>query len=703
MRLEYRSKYAVNIFINSFLITLLIAIVCIVVKTYIDQENFIYSWDYIGYQKNTDILIEEFRKSFLDGFLDFLASIFSDYAKLFCIPILPIYIALGASRFSFILSITLMYLVSFSLVMGTVFSKLVSENNRWIAFWLAVFVTILTPSAWVSLLRGYPDMGGASIFMLGILLYWRDPNLKSKSQSLQISYLMSILVVFRRHFAYAFRSFIIAVLIQNLTLFFLGRLNKKPKIKPNLQFILKRIALILIVFLGLSVHLLIKIFYFNYRELYASYEESILRNIEYYSSSFGWLFIALAVVGYSVSLFQKEVDKKKIGFIVLLGIVSSLQWIFSSKQLGVHYVNHFLPFIVLGLSLCIWSLTQSLNLLGIKLKRYIFIPVLVVLLIINIFIGLGNLNWSSQYSQLLFSRPEAPLTRSDHSELSRFVDYLRDNTTSDEPIYVAASSYEVLNKSILEELEKHFYKNKTLNIIRTSDIDSRDFYPINGLLDASYVVVTNPIQYHINPKEQKVITVVGEIFRDNLLIANDFEKVNEKFLFDKGVTAYIYKRINNTSTDTILSTLRFMENKINRKLERETYWLTLSSGQTTVIERDSLFKVIHISPLLVKNRLSASLLYFGKILKTTQVSGTINIMSDCSGMNSISFHATTLKSDRTTIEEKIFTYIPKNQMPFSFVLNGEDASFIELDLKSQANSNPSSTCMIALNHVVVSN
>lgn len=701
MRLGYKRKYAANIFIDLCLTTLLIAIVYIVVKTYIDQEKFIYSWDYIGYQKNTDILIKEFRKSFADGLLDFLASIFSDYSKLFCIPILPIYIALGESRFSFILSITLVYLISFSLVIGAVFSKLVS-GNRWIAFWLAAFVTILTPSAWISLLRGYPDMGGASIFMLGILLYWRDTNLKSKRQSLQISYLMSALVIFRRHFAYAFRSFIITVLIQNLILFFLGRLNKEIKTKSNLPFILKRISLILIVFLGLSVHLLVKIFYFNYRELYASYEESFLRNIEYYGSSFGWLFIALAVIGYSISLFQKRVNKEKISFIILLGIVSSLQWISSSKQLGVHYVNHFLPFIVLGLSLCIWSLTQSLKNIEDKLKGYIYISLLVVLLTTNIFISLGNLNWSNQYSQVLFSRREAPLFRSDYPELRRFVNYFRDNTTSDEPIYVAASSYEILNKSILEELENQFYENKTLNIIRTSDIDSRDFYPINGLLDASYVIVTDPMQYHINPKEQKVIRVVGDIFRNSLLIANDFKRIDEKFLLDKDVTAYVYKRIRNTSTDTILSTLRFMENKINRKLGRETYWLTLNSGQTTVIERDALFKTTHISPLSVRSRFPASLLYFGEISKTTKVNGKINIMSDCSKINSILLHAKTLDSDRTLIEEKILSYVPKSQMPFNFTLDGKDVSFIELDLESQNNSKPSSTCMIALNHVVVS-
>jgi hypothetical protein len=696
---RHASKYYANIFLT----TTLISIIYIITKRYIDQENFIYSWDYIGYQKSTDILISEFGKSLLNGILEFINAFFADYSKLFCIPILPFYLAFGASRFSFILSLALIYITSFSLIIGFVFSNIVIKN-RWGAFWLAAFVTLFTPAVWISVLRGYPDIGGATIFMLGILLYWKDSSLKQKNLPLKIAALMSILVIFRRHFAYAFRSFLITIFLQDIINIGLKKIARNNKKKIDISSI-KRLSLVLILFLAFSIHLPIKTFYFNYRELYSSYEESIAINIGYYGSSFGPIFILLAVTGFTIGLACTKFDRNKSGFLGLLGLVSVLQWLVSSKQIGVHYTSHFLPFITLGISTLIWSTDKILMRLGSKFKSYavaIAIALQVSLLLLNFNIGIANTSLNIKPLQPLFARQEAPLIRSDYPELVRLIKYLKANLNAEDSIYVAASSYGVLNKSIVEEGEKSLYKEQKLNVIRTSDIDSRDFYPLNGLLNAHYVVVTDPMQYHINPEQQKVITVIGDLFRNKQLIAKDFEKVSEKFSFQDGVTAYLYKRTKPTSTETILSTLHFMEQKINRKLGRETYWLTLDSGQGTVIERDALFKTMHISPLSVKRKSPVSLLYFGELYPMTKVNGKINIMSRCSQTSPILLHSTTLTAEKKAIEEKTITYIPKNQTPFEFSLNGQNAKFLELKLEFQNSRTASDACMIALNHVVVS-
>jgi hypothetical protein len=688
---------------NVFLATILISIIYIITKIYIDQENFIYSWDYIGYQKSTDILIGEFKKSFLSGILEFINELFADYSKLFCIPILPFYLAFGESRFSFVLSLALVYITSFSLIMGVVFSRIV-KNNRWGAFWLAAFITLITPAAWISVLRGYPDIGGATIFMLGILLSWKDSSLKQKKLPLKIAVLMSVLVIFRRHFAYAFRSFLITIFIQNIFNVGIKKIARKNKEKIDAS-IIKRLSLVLILFLAFSIHLPIKTFYFNYRELYSSYEESIATNIGYYGSSFGIMFIFLAATGFTIGLTYTRFDQNKLFFLGLLGLVSVLQWLVSSKQLGVHYASHFLPFITLGISTLIWSTDKILMRLGNKFKSYavaITIALQVFLLLLNFNIGIANASLNIKPLQPLFARREAPLIRSDYPELVRFIEYLKANLNAEDSIYIAASSYGVLNKSIVEEGEKSLYKEQKLNIIRTSDIDSRDFYPLNGLLNAHYVVVTDPMQYHINPEQQKVITVIGNLFKDQQMIANDFEKVPEQFSFQDGVTGYLYKRVKSTSTETILSTLHFMEQKINRKLGRETHWLALNSGQGTVIERDALFKTIHISPLSVKSKSPVSLLYFGELYPMTKVNGKINIMSRCSQTSPILLHSTTLTTERKAIEEKTITYIPKNRIPFKFSLDGQNAKFLELKLEFQNSKTPSDSCMIALNHVVVS-
>lgn len=703
MRIENLQKNRTRIYVDLSLLTLVILIIYITTKTYISQEKFIYSWDYIGYQKSTDILIGEFKKSFLKGVLEFINALFADYSKLFCLPILPFYILLGSSRLSFILSLAIVYITSFSLMMGVIFSNIVTQN-RWAAFWLAAFITLLTPSVWVSILRGYPDIGGATIFLVGILLYWKDTSLKQKGQSIKIAGLMSVSVIFRRHFAYAFRSFIITIMLLSLIDIVSKKINNKNDYKFEFN-IIRRSMILLLLFLVFSIHLVVKTFYFNYRELYSSYEEAISTNVEYYGKLFGPIFILLAASGFIVGLYCKKIDTKKLFFLGLLGIVSILQWLFSSKQIGVHYASHFLPFIILGISTLLWSTDALFKYIRYKSKYYliaIFLVIEVLLLILNFNIGIGTASLNIQPIQQLFARREAPLIRTDYPEVVRFIKYLKENTNSKDSIYIAASSYEILNKSIVEEGEKDLYKEQKLNIIRTSDIDSRDFYPLNGLLNSNYVVVTNPMQYHINPKQQKVIAIIGDIFRNKQLLANDFEKVSEEFSFQEGVTAYLYKRIKPTSTEMILDSLKFMEQKINRTPGRETYWLTLSSGQATVIERDALFKTIHISPLLVKNKSPVSLLYFGELSQKIKVNGKINIMSDCSQINPVLVRVKILNSERNVIEEQTLKYIPKNQSPFSFVLNGKDTRFLELNLEFQDKSKLSDTCKIALNHVVVS-
>ncbi|WP_404783862.1 hypothetical protein [Altericista sp. CCNU0014] len=704
MRIENLQKNRTKLYVNLFLLTLVISIIYITTKSYVSQEKFIYSWDYIGYQKSTDILIGEFKKSFLKGVLEFINALFADYSKLFCLPILPFYLVFGTSRFSFIFSLAIVYISSFSLMMGVIFSNL-TLKKRWLAFWLATFITLMTPAVWISVLRGYPDIGGVTLFMAGILVYWKDTSLKQKGQPLKIAGIMSVLVVFRRHFAYAFRSFIITIILQSLIAIGRKKIHRINEYKLDLE-IIKRAILVLILFLIFSIHLSIKIFYFNYRELYSSYEESILKNIEYYAGSFGLIFILLAAIGFIVGLRQKGFDSKKLGFLGLLGIVTIFQWVFSSKQLGVHYASHFLPFMILGISTLIWSTDSTFKYVGNKF-RYYFVAIVILfevfLLALNFNIGLGHVSLVIQPFQQLLARREAPLIRSDYSEVVRLIEYLKENSGPDDSTYIAASSYGILNKSIIEEGEKELYKEQKLNIIRTSDIDSRDFYPLNGLLNARYIVVTDPMQYHINPEQQKVITIVGDMFRNKQSIAQDFEQVSEQFSFQEGVTAYLYKRVKPTSLETIFSTLQWMEQKIDRKPGRETDWLTLESGQLTVIERDALFKTAHVSPLSVKSRSPASLLYFGKLFPKTRINGQINIMSNCSQSDPILLRSKTLDINRNTIEEKYLTYIPTTKVPFALELNGENARFLELNLEFKNSTKTQRYCTISLNHLVVSN
>ena len=123
------------------------------------------------------------------------------------------------------------------------------------------------------------------------------------------------------------------------------------------------------------------------------------------------------------------------------------------------------------------------------------------------------------------------------------------------------------------------YPDQKLNIFLTPQIDSRDFYPLELLLKANYVIVSTPVQYHLsNPEGQKVVEVVHRALTENWGIAEDFVRLSEEFELSDHVVLNIYKRQKRSSLETVISTFSTMTQFIGRRPGSQPDWIDLSPG-----------------------------------------------------------------------------------------------------------------------------
>ena len=117
------------------------------------------------------------------------------------------------------------------------------------------------------------------------------------------------------------------------------------------------------------------------------------------------------------------------------------------------------------------------------------------------------------FSWILTDSRHSPLVRNDIEEIDRMLDVLSKTLTNpDDRVYVLASST-VLNSSIVRNapLSLNRYAEISTKVLQTHDWDKRDGFP-ERLLTANYVIVVDPIQYHVQPSDQRIIGIPAEIF-----------------------------------------------------------------------------------------------------------------------------------------------------------------------------------------------
>jgi hypothetical protein len=194
--------------------------------------------------------------------------------------------------------------------------------------------------------------------------------------------------------------------------------------------------------------------------------------------------------------------------------------------------------------------------------RLVFTGV-VLLLAMNFLAGFSpDPLWQRKpFNWILTGNRHSPLVRNDIEEIDRMLDVLSKTLTNpDDRVYVLASSW-VLNSSIVRNapLSLNRYAEISPKVLQTHDWDKRDGFP-ERLLTANYVIVADPIQYHVQPSDQRVIGIPAEMILTGKNIGRSFVKLPYRFELDRGVKCYIYRKLGEFDSSDLAALAGMLKN-----------------------------------------------------------------------------------------------------------------------------------------------
>ena len=216
-KLNLTEKWSYIAAVNTFFFALACTITIFLVRQHTAASREFYFWDNIGYYNIAIEMLDRFRTiSTLDFLRDLYHSFSDEISNLFALPLLPFLSVLGTSRFDFIISLALSYLLPAVFLTSWLCSVFV-QQKKLIIFWGTVFTLLLSPFCWAAILDGRPDIGGVMLLLLPVLVATNFIFSKAGvSKFVLIGLCLALLPLFRRSFLVTVAAFFIAWAITEL-------------------------------------------------------------------------------------------------------------------------------------------------------------------------------------------------------------------------------------------------------------------------------------------------------------------------------------------------------------------------------------------------------------------------------------------------------------------------------------------------------
>lgn len=530
------------------------------VGRHVRQENFIYYWDYAQYHD----YYRELGARFSVGAIRTLAYVARsvrerDYNLLPVLFLLPFRLAFGPGRLSYILSLTVTYalpsIVLFPLVLKKLRGGGPAQNaagETGLAL-ISVVSLALLPPLWAPVLQGYADVGGLLIIFAVLLLYFRADFAEQSFMGLaSIALLLSLLVLFRRWYAYWVVGFFAALALTE-ALRFAANADRRPKWKTLARNAIALGSISLLATFLMAAPIASRMLSTDYRDIYSAYRSNRVwaQNIEALIGHFGLLTLALAGLGVLFSL--REARRRPLVCFLCIQFVVTFA-LFTRTQNFVVYAGtdefggqHFY-----------WAVATTALFLAL-FAQDVFTWAragTAKAAVLAAFLAICCANFSAAFlpgaSALLspaeFALPRArqyPMVRTDLDQARALLDTLTEITQgSESTIYILASSGR-LNSSVVHEacmFLEPAHAALAHKIAATNDVDKRDGFPM-AFLTARYVVLAVPYAYHLAPEDQRVIGVLADQLVNGEGIGTSYEKMNFVFRLEDGSSVALYKKV----------------------------------------------------------------------------------------------------------------------------------------------------------------
>lgn len=559
---------AAGVFIHLLTFSLLIAFVV----WYVGQERYIYFWDYATYHTVYRDLGKAFEGSLAYALRTIGGSVrHFDYNHLAPSFLMPFYFVFGSGRLAYILSVTVAFALPAIVLFVLLIEKLTvphssaTTGNRIGITIISIAVLALMPQFWVPVLDGYVDVVGVNVIFLILLLYLRTPLVDQRIPTLiVIGVCLSGLIILRRWYAYWIVGFILAVSVQAAW----ETLRAYPRL-PHVYVALRNVLVIgltaLICFFTVATPIAVRMVVTDYGDLYSAYKqsESLPEHVERLYAHFGPIVLLLAALGAVTLAFSA----RRRPWAVLLGVTCIVSFVlFTNVQdMGYHHYYSILPILAIFIAVFLVEIYARFTAAA---ARIAVVATLIALSVSSFLVVLSPAVQRSM-SRIQFAFPQLrsfPKTRDDLAEFHRMLlvldELTRDSMTR---VYVLASGW-TLNSSLVKngcyafEPALHALDKR---IMYSNDVDKRDGFPYQ-FLEAKYIVLTDPVSYHLAPNDQRIIGELSRLITDEQALGRSYRKLDFEFALDNGIKAYIYEKWKAFDAEEIESTsavfMRFYPN-----------------------------------------------------------------------------------------------------------------------------------------------
>ena len=502
------------------------AIVNFIGAVYAAQSSEIYCWDSAIYWIfSREIAGGSLSQNF---FADLYYSILHfDYNYLAALLSGAFAYLFGASRLVYILSILNLYYIPFAALCYAL-------SRRSIRPVMTACILILTfPAALYMCLCGFVDIAGAVACIGCYLLYFSEKQ--SFSRSLMIGFLIVAAMLLRRWYAFFAVSFLIAAAADIL-------ISRRRPIYMLVMFF--HAGFLLFMFFGGFV---IEKLLADYGALYAGYKFALSIDFKLIFRYFGIIPLALIAAGAVWAAVKRD---KRI-YMIFIQIILCFAMFIRTQTHGQQHLLLYIPALV---SLAVIALER------IPAKALTAVLAAAAVLSANTLVDRpqpASLSEIKSYAAVP-SFAMRPKTRGDVKQIFALKAYLDTLAEKGGKVGVIASSL-LFNKDVLENAEMSFNIEDDAPdnyFIELPAVDSRDT-DLSAFYEADYIVTADPVQTHLAPENQRVVTVPCQSFAEGVDIAEAFEMLEAEFKVGN-IKVNIYKRVRENTEEE----KRVFENKI---------------------------------------------------------------------------------------------------------------------------------------------
>ena len=390
-----------------------------------------------------------------------------------------------------------------------------------------VLLVCATPMLLYTALTGFVDVAAAGAGIWAFVIY-TDERRPQGARGILTGALLTLVFLLRRYFFFFTVSFGLAAL--------LALAVRRSQWKSFVALCASGAACSL--FFGQSF-LVSQVLGGSYFDTYSAYNQGRWVDAVMLCRYFGWILMAAALAAVVWALLRRP----KARYAALLTLVQPVLCLFLFTRVQSHGQQHlllYLPALCAALALGLEALPQTR-------PAKIGVWALSLCVLGSSFLPREQPSSPQEITTLspLPTFTYVPPQREDIAQLVALRVYV-DNLSAEEPRTAAIiSSSFTFNSSIYDTTLRSVGipepESPKTSITYFATVDKRDGFSWNALT-ADYLIVADPVQYHLGADNQHLVTVLAQPVLEGTGIGTAYERLDVSFHLQDGVTVYIYRR-----------------------------------------------------------------------------------------------------------------------------------------------------------------